>query len=93
MMKRERPRKDEPHTHTTSREQWKLQVTAITDNLESMAKELRIYEQRYNTTMKTVIHQNITERQNQLKKKLSEVPPKDRPVDIANNKWCLLCLT
>ena len=89
---RGRPRKEDPHTHMTSREQWTLQVKAITENLDSMSKELRIYEQRFNSTMKTIIHQNITTRQQQLKKKLSEVPPKDRPVDIANNKWCLQCL-
>ena len=82
----------EPHTHTTSREQWKGQVEAILENLQSMERELVTYERLYNTTMKMIIRKNIRTRLLQLKQKLSEIPAKDRPQDIANNKWCRECL-
>ena len=86
-----KPKKKEPHTHTTSREQWHGQVQAILDNIDSMEKEYVTYTNLYNTTMKMIIRKNIATRKSQLKQKLSEVPAKDRPQDIANNKWCREC--
>ena len=80
------------HTHTTSREQWHGQVQAILDNIDSMEREYVTYERLYNTTMKKAIRDNINTRKSQLKQKLSEIPAKDRPQDIANNKWCRECL-
>ena len=80
------------HTHTTSHEQWRGQVLAIVANIQSMEKELRTYENLFNSTMKTIIRGNIAKRQYQLKDKLNEVPAKDRPQDIKNNQWCRDCL-
>ena len=80
------------HIHTTSHEQWSGQVLAIVANIQSMEKELRMYEHLFNATMKTIIGQNILTRKRQLAQKLKEVPEKDRPQDIRNNQWCRDCL-
>jgi len=82
----------EPHTHKTSQEQWKGQVLAIAENIQSMETELRTYANVFNTTMISIIRKNITTRQGQLRQKLKEVPEKDRPQDIRNNQWCRDCL-
>ena len=82
----------EPHTHTTSLEQHNKQVFLIVENLEMLAKELKQYQDLQNTTMTRGIQSNINTRKDQLKQKMREVPPKDRELDIYNNKWCRECL-
>ena len=83
----------EPHTHRSSRSQWDLQVLAIIENLDSLDKELRLYQGLQNNTMSRIIKTNMHTRLSQLKQKLQEKPPKDRPIDIANNNWCSRCLS
>ena len=82
----------EPHKHVSSLTQWRGQVQAILDNLDIMDKELRTFRDLNNSTMTIMIDNKITKRKMQLATKLKEIPPKDRPVDIANNTWCRSCL-
>ena len=88
MLRRRKPEpKRAPHIHTSSRDQWENQVKAIIDNITSLEKEYRDYRGLNNSTMTKIIIKNLITRREQLKVKLKEKPPKDRPVDIANNQW------
>ena len=81
-------KKDKPvHTHTSSRDQWADQVHAILDNITKLEKEYALYRGLNNSTMTKGILKNLITRKDQLKKFLSEKPPKDRPHDIRNNTW------
>ena len=81
------PERKQPHKHTSSRDQWAEQTKAIIDNITSLEKEYRDYRGLNNSTMTRIIIKNLITRREQLKVKLKEKPPKDRPVDIANNQW------
>ncbi len=52
-----------------------------------LEKEYSTYRGLNNSTMTKIITKNLLTRHEQLRVKLKEKPPKDRPIDIANNTW------